>query len=284
MYKRPARIDPVVDRNSMDYAERGEKCDDECGLPTHFKNDRYLRISRSFLVNICMYALIFMIFFAGLIEMKSNHRKRDIEDSISRRLQEKRPELLKCNRSSSHNASQHVMCYANQARVLIISDSEQDREILEEGKYRDVPMYFMNIQNLFETSSDVIEFLHTFDVQSPWIFVDGSFIGNKHDMIEYHDHNVLETGVKDAPIPPHLNEEEIRLINSQDFPENPHRVRRHLREKFFPPEENKHQQYLKKQLDLLLNHQKTLEHIDMIQKAQSGEKKEYSAHYTDHKD
>jgi glutaredoxin len=291
MYKRPARIEPIIEHNSMDYAERGERCDD-CNYHLKKGNDTHFRISKSLIVNLFMYAVIFMVFFAGFTEISSNRQKRSIEDSISRRLLEKRPELQKCDRSVSLNASQHVMCYANQARVLIVSDMEQHREMLDEGKYRDVPMYFMNIHDLYSSSHDVIDFLKTFDTQSPWVFVDGSFIGNRKDMDEYHDYEVLGTGVDKAPIPPHLNEDEVRFLHSsnlkdkmteqdiQDLGINPARIRRHLREKLHRPSENKFQQYLKGHLDTLINHQKTVEHIDMIQKAQSGE---YSAHYVPEK-
>ena len=302
MYKRPARIEPIIEHNSMDYAERGERCDD-CNYHLKKGNDTHFRISKSLIVNLFMYAVIFMVFFAGFTEISSNRQKRSIEDSISRRLQEKRPELQKCDRSVSLNASQHVICYANQARVLIVSDMEQHREILDEGKYRDVPMYFMNIHDLYSSSNDVIDFLKTFDTQSPWVFVDGSFIGNRKDMDEYHDYEVLETGVDKAPLPPNLNEDEVRFLHSSNlkdkmttlqskvssFPEgklteqdiqdlgiNPARIRRNLREKLYRPSEKNNQQFLKGHLDTLINHQKTVEHIDMIQKAQSGE---YSAHY-----
>lgn len=292
MYKRPTRIDAVLEHNTMDYAERGERCDD-CNI-SHAKrgNDGHFRISKSLIVNCFMYAIIFMVFFGGFMEITANRHKVSIENAIARRLQEKRPELQKCIRTESNNASQHVMCYANQARVLIVSDTEQDRDILTEGKYREIPMYYMNIHDLYSTSHDVIDFFKTFDSQSPWIFVDGAYVGNRKDMDEYHDYDVLETGVKDAPLPPHLNEDELRFIHSSNFKKgmsdrdiqemgiNPLRVRKHLREKYIAHEENKHQKYLKNQLDILLNHQKTVEHIDMIQKAQNGE---FSAHYVEEK-
>ena len=305
MYKRPARIDPVSEHNSMDHVERGEKCID-CDF-SHLKrgNDSYFRISKSLVINFFMYAVIFMIFFAGFTEISTNQQKRSIEDSIARRLLEKRPELHKCNRSVSNNASQHVICYANQARVLIVSDMEQHREIIDEGKYRDIPMYFMNIHDLYSSSHDVIDFLKTFDTQSPWVFVDGAFIGNRKDMDEYHDNEILDNGIEKAPLQPSLNEDEMRFLHSSDlkdkmtslqskvssFPEgklteqdiqdlgiNPARIRRHLREKLYRPTDQKHNQpFLKGHLDILLNHQKTVDHIDMIKKDQS--EKEYSAHY-----
>jgi hypothetical protein len=279
MYKRPVRIDPVCEKNTMDYVERGEKCHEEesTGLQNH--GDRYFRISKSFVVNCMMYAIIFMVFFAGFTEISMNREKRHMEKSMARRLEEKRPVLKDCIRSESKNATEHIMCYANQARVFIVSDSEQDREILEEGKFHDVSMYFMNIHELLPSNYDIIDFLKTFDVQAPWVFVDGAFIGNKRDMLELHDFEVLQTGVKDAVIPPHLNEDEIRFlhsnnnhprkINDHELKElgiNPNRVRKHLRDQYLHPDQNKHQQYLKQQLDLLLNHQKNLDHIDMIQK------------------
>ena len=287
MHKRPARIDAISEHNSMDYAERGERCDD---CDSHLKrgNESHFRISKSLIVNCFMYAVIFMVFFAGFTEISANRQKRSIEDAISRRLLEKRPELQKCDRSISSNASQHVMCYANQARVLIVSDTKQDREILNEGKYNEIPMYFMNLHDLYSTSHDVIDFLKTFDVQSPWVFVDGTFIGNRKDMDEFHDHEILETGLDKAPLPPHLNEDEMRFLHSSNLKDkmteqeiqelgiNPTRIRRHLREKLYRPVEQKPKHYLHGHLDKLINHQKTVEHIDMIEKAKSGE---YSAHF-----
>lgn len=292
MYKRPARIEPITENNSVDYAERGERCDD-CNSHLKRGNDSHFRVSKSLVMNCFMYTVLFMVFFAGFTEISANRQKHSVEDIISRRLLETRPELQKCDRSISNNASQHVMCYANQARVLIVSDTEQDREMLDEGKYRDVPMYFMNIHDLYSTSHDVIDFLKIFDTQSPWVFVDGTFIGNRKDMDEYHDNQILDNGVDKAPIPPSLNEDEVRFLHSSNLNDkmteqeirelgiNPARIRRNLREKLHRPYENKSQRYQNKDFEILLNHQKTVEHIDMIQKAQS--EKEYSANLVSEK-
>ena len=282
MHKRPARIDPVNEKNTMDYVERGEKYEDhETSDSFDRHRDPYFRISKSIVVNCLIYAVIFMVFFAGFTEISMNREKKHMEKSMARRLEEKRPSLQDCVRSDSKNASEHVMCYAKQARVLIVSDTEQDKDILEEGKFADIPLYFMNLHELFSSNYDMIDFLKTFDVQAPWVFVDGTFIGNKRDMLEFHDFDVLNTGIKDAPIPPHLNEDEIRFLHSnqnthkkiddQDLKEmgiNPLRVRKHLRDRFIAADQNKYQQYLKNQLDLLLNHQKNLDHIEMIKNAE----------------
>ncbi len=145
----------------------------------------------------------------------------------------------KCNLDAmNHNITEHILCYAQNTKIMILTDNLHDNELIDKLEYTNLDMEFRLIYEMYEDSKDMILFLQKFDTQAPWIFVEGKYIGNFDDFQEYYDHNILQTGVEYAPIQPALNQEEIRLLSSTDVDKknmsfDKVKIRRNLR-KYLP--------------------------------------------------
>ncbi len=171
-------------------------------------NSEYYRISKTSVFSVLFYGILFMLLFAGYMEIKSGNERKAIHSSIHRKLNTRehltieKSEMYHCNKGKDTTVIEHVECYTEQVPVLIISDYEDDRNILDQYELREKDIHYMNLFDIFEKDEDIIIFLKYFDTQAPWIFVEGKYIGGKKDLNEYNEYLILDNGIENAEFHP----------------------------------------------------------------------------------
>ncbi len=159
-----------------------------------------------------------------------------------------------CKRSNFHNVLDYIKCYADSTHILVISDVDSHSLVLEKQQLLDYQMDFQHVNNLFNLSTDVISFLNHFENKSPWIFVEGSFIGDFKELINYYDYGILNDGLERSKIKPTLNNEEENIISSGDIKNiNYLKIRRNLRQFYLNNHTlpNHHKPVLKEQINTI---------------------------------
>jgi hypothetical protein len=167
----------------------------------------------------------------------------------------------------NHNITEHILCYAQNTKIMILTDVLHDSELMDKLEYTNLDMEFRFIHEIYEESIDIIHFLQIFDKKAPWIFFDGKYIGDFKDFQEYYDHNILQTGVENASIQPAFNQEEIRLLTSTDIDKknmsfDKVKIRRNLR-KYLP--ENTDDVWMDSQKKILEQQAKLLDELKHIE-------------------
>lgn len=119
-----------------------------------------------------------------------------------------------CERSKFDNIEKYINCFSESVHILILSDTQNDYEITQKYDFRNYDVAFMHLNELFTSTDDIIKFFNYFEEKSPWIFVEGMYIGNEKVLEEYKEHNVLDEGIENVDIKPSLNIEEINVVSS----------------------------------------------------------------------
>ncbi len=136
-----------------------------------------------------------------------------------------------CKRSDYTNVLDYVRCYADSSHVLVISDTDSHKMILEKQQLLEYQIDFQHVNDIFNASTDVIDFLNMFENKTPWIFVEGSFIGSFKELVTYYDYGILNDGLERSKIKPTLNKEEENIVSSNDIKNvNYLKIRRNLRQ------------------------------------------------------
>jgi len=197
---------------------------------------------------------------------------QDMKYTFHQRQLQKRCDLEEMN----HNITEHVLCYAQNSKIMILSDNIHDHELMDNLEYANMDIEFRLIYEMYEDSKYMILFLQKFESQSPWIFFEGKYIGNVKDFKEYHDHHILHTGIENAPIQPAFNQEEIRLLTSSNVDKknmsfDKVKIRRNLR-KYIP--ENTDDIWIESQKKIMEEQTKLMNQLKHIE--EMIEKKEES--------
>ncbi len=258
-------------KNEYD-TETGEFVEKETSV--HVVGDKY-QTNQNIWVKIIGFTVIVMLFFGAYMDIsnRSNHSK--ISNQVRRKLKNDIPVCVRRDES----VQDYIKCLSDGVQVLIISDTDQDKEIEEKKIYEEYDIHFLHLNTLFSQATDVITFLEFFENKSPWIFVDGSYIGNEKNLSEYYEHHILDTGIENAVIQPDLNEQEVKIVQSKDLGNISHekidelKIRRNLR-KFIPKENLSKHDILLNQYQLLQEQQKVLKEIELLNHLRDEEVKD----------
>lgn len=249
-------------------AEMGESLEESTVPVSEMKlNQNYLNNGFKIFIT----TIFFILIMGTYIEVTDKRRMNDknLNYQIRRKLNE--PNNItniknECDRNNFLNVFDYIHCFTKKSYILIISDSSNDIEILESEKYKPFPIEFKHIDHMMHLQEDKDIFFDKYEEKSPWVFLDGYFIGNFTDLDDYYEHNILQVGMEDAPIPPALNREELNLLKSSDMPENltdELRIRKNLRK--FIPKEVDELTFLRTQYNIILEQKKLLEEIKALE-------------------
>ncbi len=233
------------------------------------------REDKTFWVKIVGFTVVMMLFIGAYMDISNRSNSSRISGQVRRKLKNDIPTCIR----KDEPVQDYVKCLSEGVQVLVISDTEQDREIKEKKIYEDYDIHYLHLNTLFSQANDVISFLEFFENKSPWVFVEGSYIGNEKNLSEYYEHRVLDTGIEKAEIQPDLNEEEVKMLLSKELGNVSHekieeiKIRRNLR-KLMPKENLSKADILINQYQLLQEQQKVLKEIELLSQLQSEEKKD----------
>jgi hypothetical protein len=235
--------------------------------------DRY-QTTQNIWVKIVGFSVIIMLFFGAYMDISNRSNHSQVSNKIRRKLKNEVPECVR----KEESVQDYIKCLSDGVQVLIISDTDQDKEIEEKKIYEEYDMHFLHLNTLFSQATDVITFLEFFENKSPWVFVDGSYIGNEKNLSEYYEHHILDTGIENAVIQPDLNEEEVKVVQSKDLGNISHekidelKIRRNLR-KLIPKENLSKHEILLNQYQLLQEQQKVLKEIELLNQLREEDSK-----------
>ncbi len=226
-------------------------------------------------VKILGFTVVIMLFFGAYMDVsnRSNHSK--VSNQVRRKLKNEIPVCIR----KEESVPDYIKCLSEGVQILVLSDTDQDKEIKDKKIYEEYDIHFLHLNTVFSQATDVITFLEYFENKSPWIFVEGSYIGNERNLSEYYEHHILDTGIENAEIQPDLNDAEVKVILSKDFGNISHekidelKIRRNLR-KFIPKENLSKQEILLNQYQLLQEQQKVLKEIELLNHLREEEPKE----------
>jgi hypothetical protein len=222
-------------RNETQFVEKSGEYDAESGS---FEESpvQPIQVKSYYRTYILLSAYIFFAFTMICLIMGTYLEifSRDTKITFHQRQLQKKCDLEEMN----HNITEHVLCYAQGSKIMILSDNIHDHELMDNLEYANMDIEFRLIYEMYKDSRDMILFLQKFESQSPWIFFEGKYIGNLKDFQEYYDHHILHNGIENAPIQPAFNQEEIRLLTSSDVDKknmtfDKVKIRRNLR-KYIP--------------------------------------------------
>lgn len=236
-------------------------------------NSEYYRISKTSVFSVLFYGILFMLLFAGYMEIKSGNERKAIHSSIHRKLNTRehltieKSEMYHCNKGKDTTVIEHVECYTEQVPVLIISDYEDDRNILDQYELREKDIHYMNLFDIFEKNEDIMIFLKYFDTQAPWIFVEGKYIGGKKDLDEYNEFNILDNGIENSEFHP---QNLINNIDTVNIKTSEQLRNKQLRNSFFNKKDNSgvkhHEPHIQHPKDD--SHKVMNDHVENIKKGQ----------------
>lgn len=202
-------------------AEMGENYEKDYAFVKPVNDSYVFRISRSSLIMYFLYALVFTLLFGAYFEFKENKENKNIRDNMQRKLTINKNPLPHCVKKEHQSVTEHLKCFTDRVQIFVVSDTEQDKEILEWNEYKEYDIHYMNLHHLYTSGKDIMDFLQTFDVSAPWIFVEGSYVGGLKELSEYKDFGVLGNGIENSPIQPLLNQDELNMISSSQMSMNP---------------------------------------------------------------
>ncbi len=231
-------INEEYDQESGNYVDNKQT-----NLNNHYDNKKYNLLVK-FFMSIAIFGLIFG-FYVDIFS-KSNKNTNDLENSninFERKLKENHVE---CLRNDFENISKYIQCLAESSHILIISDTSEHIEIKD--KYHKYDIDFRHINDIFTNVSDYSEFIKILEEKSPWVFVEGTYIGNEKELELYNEHDILNNGIEHSDIKPTLNENEINLLSSSKLDEdniNILKVRQYLRRHLPSKEVDKEMYHIK---------------------------------------
>ncbi len=213
LHKRPNKneqenIIEEYDQESGDYL--GNTKNNQPNININKKYDFFVKCFISFTVFVLIFGFYVDIF------SKSNKESTKSDFLIERKLKEDK--INNCNRNEFENISKYIQCLAESSHILIISDTSEHVEIRD--KYHKYDVDFKHINDIFLNVSDYSEFIKILEEKSPWIFVEGSYIGNEKELELYYEHEILNNGIEYSQVKPALNENEINLLSSSKIDEN----------------------------------------------------------------
>lgn len=259
----------IQQRKENDYdTETGEYVEKEIPVKGIQKYE-----NQNYWVKIVGFTVVIMLFLGAYMDISNRSNSSKISNQVRRKLKNNIPT---CIRKDEEQVQDYVMCLSEGVQVLVISDTDQDREIKEKKIYEDYDIHYLHLNTVFSQANDVVSFLEFFENKSPWVFVDGSYIGNEKNLSEYYEHRVLDTGIEKAEIQPDLNEEEVKMLllkesgNMSDERIEEIKIRRNLR-KLIPKENLSKQDILISQYQLLQEQQKVLREIELLSELRSHE-------------
>jgi hypothetical protein len=202
-------INEEYDQETGDYVENTKN-----NLTSNNINKKY-----DFLIKFFISFTVFILIFGFYVDIFSNSNKKNIkinDESIERKLREEKQ--IDCKRIEFENISKYIQCLAESSHILIISDTSEHIDIVE--KYKKYDIDFKHINDIFLNVSDYSDFIKILEEKSPWIFVEGTFIGNEKELELYEEHEILNNGIEYSEVKPTLNENEINLLSSSKIDEN----------------------------------------------------------------
>jgi hypothetical protein len=202
-------INEEYDQETGDYVENTKN-----NLTSNNINKKY-----DFLIKFFISFTVFILIFGFYVDIFSNSNKKNIkinDESIERKLREEKQ--IDCKRNEFENISKYIQCLAESSHILIISDTSEHIDIVE--KYKKYDIDFKHINDIFLNVSDYSDFIKILEEKSPWIFVEGTFIGNEKELELYEEHEILNNGIEYSEVKPTLNENEINLLSSSKIDEN----------------------------------------------------------------
>ncbi len=213
LHKRPNKneqenINEEYDQESGDYLENTKNNQQNINI-----NKKY-----DFLVKCFISLTVFVLFFGFYVDIFSKSSKQTIESDIIIERKLKEDKIFNCKRNDFENVSKYIQCLAESSHILIISDTSEHIEIRD--KYHKYDVDFKHINDIFSNVSDYSEFIKILEEKSPWIFVEGSYIGNEKELELYYEHEILNNGIEYSQVKPALNENEINLLSSSKIDEN----------------------------------------------------------------
>ncbi len=242
LHKRPNKSDYTknenYDQESGDYQEY-EKNTNQDNKNSAEKYNLITKFILSFAVMILFFGFYVDIFASKKI---NNEVHLSIENQ-NRILKENKED---CKRENFENVSKYLLCHAENNQILILSDTSEHVEYKD--KYSKYDVEFKHINEIFTNITDYLEFMKIVEEQSPWIFVEGTFIGNEKELEQYEEHEILKTGLEFSEIKPTLNENEINLLSSTQIDEdsiNLLKVRQYLRRHLPMKEVDKEMSHIK---------------------------------------
>ncbi len=265
LHKRASKPDFVNKNGDYDQeiAEYLEQEKNNTNENQQILNKKYNNIVKYFL-SFALFLLIFG-FYVDIFSSKS----KGIENSdevVKRKLKE---DFNNCKREDFESVTKYVQCMAEETHILIISDTEEHFELKE--KYPKHQIHFKHINSVFTNISDYLEFTKILEEKSPWIFVEGSYIGNEKELEYFHEHSILSEGMENSEIKPSLNENEVNLLSSSQIDEdviNILKVRQYLRRHLPSKEVDKEMNHIK---HLISAHKNMRGLNDKVDKTESTE-------------
>ena len=160
--------------------------------------------------NIFIFMFLFLVSLM-MMGMYIDFRKIDTSKHVSsRRLNH---EFRECIRVNYEDLKDYLKCITDSKQIMIISDKSEET-ILTDYLYREYEMGYKHLRDIFENVDDLFTFMDMFQNRSPWIFLDGTYIGNEKDLSEYYIYNLI----KDNPqVSPSLNEVERKYVKSNTY-------------------------------------------------------------------
>ena len=95
-------------------------------------------------------------------------RNKSIRDNIHRKLTINKNPLPHCVKKEHQSVTEHLKCFTDRVQIFVVSDTEQDKEILEWNEYKEYDIHYINLHHLYTSGKDIMDFLQTFDVAAPW--------------------------------------------------------------------------------------------------------------------
>ncbi len=241
LHKRTSKHD--INTNNTDYDQELGNC-----LENEKNNIENLNINKknhNIFIQSFFIFIIFILIFGFYVDIfsKNNNKNKNsehINDNVFRKLKQN-----DCIRNEFDNVSKYIQCMADNNHILIISDTSEHIEIKE--KYSKYDIEFKHINQIFNLT-DYFDFVKIIEDKTPWIFVEGTYIGNEKELERYDEYSILTEGIEYSEIKPALNENEISLLSSSNIEQdevNMLKVRQYLRRHLPSKEVDKEMSHIK---------------------------------------
>ena len=206
--------------------KKDEDYDEEKGERVYFNNNvntKYRLDTINNYINILLkIGLLLCIFIVIYVAKLDIDNAKSGKNSIRRKLIKNQIEIdtTKCSHLYTHPIKEYMDCITKDVPILVVSDTIHDKEeVLQHIDLKKYEMGFLHI-NYFLFGDKNQEFLDNYTSKSPWIFLEGKYIGGFKDLIEYHDYNVIDDGFKKSPFTEHINyaeekREEEKILNEE---------------------------------------------------------------------
>jgi hypothetical protein len=118
-----------------------------------------------------------------------------------------------CIRTNYDTLTDYMKCITDSNKIVIISDKSEE-SIMTDFLYKDYDMGYRHLRDIFHDVNDLFTFYEVFQNRSPWIFIDGAYLGNEKDLNEYYIYHLIND---ESQISPSLNEVERKYIKSDSY-------------------------------------------------------------------